>query len=649
MIFTQEQINEIKQRLALSGSKDPQLPLADLPLSGEETIALVQQGENKRVSIEEFYEEFSQYIDGSERVDFFNVSRYAQRVAGADESVALTLNEAVVLCPEDVRRGGQVLTFINREGNWMLWQYKGVDASHWEDTSMMWVNLESDPNLGVIFTISDSVVPIGETKSIYLHFETSDGGEASIVQLLVNDEVYRTYRNTSTFDLNIDVDAETEFTVKAYQYGYEYIETHKVLVSYPAWIGAGENYDDVVAEPYKIQVTDTMDGTYDVVFNYTAYLIILVPKHLTLGPIKMSGFDVPMQAAYTQKIDDTDYTVYMSGNKYVAGTHTFVVGTYQGTEQELVTSMQQDIAGLQTLVGEQEQVNQEQTGNIDNLQEDVHDLQEEGLNGPDNEDITLHEKKYRFADKLYDELNFSGKGRTYLRKNVKSITEISGNSSTTYVKNLLSQDMLLSPHTIYHIQYNYELGNTGYFNLTQSITINNIEFKYKDVTLKPQEKIILGENGKILTNESYQWAVSLNNYYVNNGYEDTTVRVAVLASVGNRVDYTTLYSRITIPEDCILKFEGGSISYGVLDAQGTIMECSVPRSEVLNVAIYGTYEFSGYSKNSILTGSTPPEDPEIGQMFFYLGGEGDIPIWYNGVFWVDATGTQVSFDNGEET
>ena len=124
------------------------------------------------MSIEEFYEEFSQYIDGSERVDFFNVSRYTQRVADTDESVALTLNESSGIMSEDVRRGGQVLTFINREGNWMLWQYKGVDASHWEDTSMMWVNLESDPNLGVIFTISDSVVPVGETKSIYLHFET---------------------------------------------------------------------------------------------------------------------------------------------------------------------------------------------------------------------------------------------------------------------------------------------------------------------------------------------------------------------------------------------------------------------------------------------------------------------------------------------
>lgn len=641
MIFTQEQINEIKQRLALSGSKDPQLPLADLPLSGEETIALVQQGENKRVSIEEFYEEFSQYIDGSERVDFFNVSRYAQRVADTDESVALTLNEAVVLCPEDVRRGGQVLTFINREGNWMLWQYKGTDASNWEDTSTMWVNLESDPNLGVIFTVSDSVVPVGETKSIYLHFETSDGGEASIVQLLVNDEVYRTYKNTYTFDLNINVDAETEFTVKAYQYGYEYIETHKVLVSYPAWVGAGENYDDVVEEPHKIQVTDTMDGTYNIVFNYTAYLVILVPKHLTLGPIKMSGFDVPMQTTYTQKIDNIDYIVYMSANRYVAGTHTFVVGTYQGTEHELVTSMQQDIAGLQTLVGEQEQVNQEQTGNINNLQEDIHDLQEEGLNGPDNEDITLHEKKYRFADKQYDALNFSGMGRTLLRKNVQTITETSGNSTTTYVKNLLTQEMIPTANTIYHIQYDYEIGKTGAAALTGSITINNVEFHYRDITLHNGEKIILGENGKILTNASYQWEVSLDNFYT--AQHEQEIRVAVLASVGTKVHYTILNTTLSIPENCVLKFEGGSVSNGFLTAEGTIIDCYLPDSTIFkNTYLSGTWKYSGYPDNvKPNTGITLPENPNAGQMFFLLGDHVSKPVWYDGFVWVDATGATI--------
>lgn len=142
MIFTQEQINEIKQRLALSGSKDLQFPLAELPLTGEEVIAIVQNGKNKRVSIEEFYEEFSQYIDGSERVDFFNVSRYAQRIADADNSIALTLAEAVELCPEDVKRGGQVITFVGNEGNWAIWQYKGTTPENWNDTETSWVNLD---------------------------------------------------------------------------------------------------------------------------------------------------------------------------------------------------------------------------------------------------------------------------------------------------------------------------------------------------------------------------------------------------------------------------------------------------------------------------------------------------------------------------
>lgn len=93
MIFTQEQINEIKQRLALSGSKDLQLPLADLPLSGEETIALVQQGENKRVSIEEFYEEFSQYIDGSERQEAKDIAQNTAQSASSMENIVGVLKE----------------------------------------------------------------------------------------------------------------------------------------------------------------------------------------------------------------------------------------------------------------------------------------------------------------------------------------------------------------------------------------------------------------------------------------------------------------------------------------------------------------------------------------------------------------------------
>lgn len=134
-MFTQEQIKEIKEKLAMGGSTDSHLPLATLPLTGKETLALIQEGKNKRVAIDEFYEEFSQYIDKSERVDFFNVSRYAQRISGAEKSVKLTLEEAVNICPNDVRRGGQILLFLNKNNVWTEWRYLGTSADNWTDVS----------------------------------------------------------------------------------------------------------------------------------------------------------------------------------------------------------------------------------------------------------------------------------------------------------------------------------------------------------------------------------------------------------------------------------------------------------------------------------------------------------------------------------
>ena len=136
MLFTQEQIEEIRERLSISGSKDTKLPLVLLPLSGEETIALVQQGENKRVPIENFYEEFARYIDNSERVDLFNVSRYVSQQSEVPTAGILTLDEAIAACPNDVRRRGQLITFETPNHEWALWQFQGDDVANWSDTNL---------------------------------------------------------------------------------------------------------------------------------------------------------------------------------------------------------------------------------------------------------------------------------------------------------------------------------------------------------------------------------------------------------------------------------------------------------------------------------------------------------------------------------
>ena len=51
--FTKAQIEEIQQRLAALGSKDSKLPTYDTPLTKDEIFAIVQNGANKKISLQD--------------------------------------------------------------------------------------------------------------------------------------------------------------------------------------------------------------------------------------------------------------------------------------------------------------------------------------------------------------------------------------------------------------------------------------------------------------------------------------------------------------------------------------------------------------------------------------------------------------------
>lgn len=63
----------------------------------------------------------------------------------------------------------------------------------------------------------------------------------------------------------------------------------------------------------------------------------------------------------------------------------------------------------------------------------------------DEEDITAEEGNLKLKDRVYDEASFSGKGYKILRKNI-----VEG-------KNILTQDMINEPNTIYEIRYDFDL------------------------------------------------------------------------------------------------------------------------------------------------------------------------------------------------
>lgn len=69
MRFTNEDFKEIKAWLEVNGIKDSQFPYANLPLRGDETLVLTQDGKNVQIPLMTFVTQVS-ILSGNVDVDF---------------------------------------------------------------------------------------------------------------------------------------------------------------------------------------------------------------------------------------------------------------------------------------------------------------------------------------------------------------------------------------------------------------------------------------------------------------------------------------------------------------------------------------------------------------------------------------------------
>lgn len=123
---------------------------------------------------------------------------------------------------------------------------------------------------------------------------------------------------------------------------------------------------------------------------------------------------------------------------------------------------------------------------------------------PDEEDITGVKDGdkliLKFANKKYNPEQWSGLGRTYLRKNITTV--IDSNTGKRRVTNLLSQDMIPTEDTIYILQYDYDLNGQTVIIPNNSIilfeggSISNgiLNGAGANIMSVDNNKVILGEN-----------------------------------------------------------------------------------------------------------------------------------------------------------
>lgn len=158
MFFTEEDYRKIEKWLVSKGVMDTQFSSA-APLDGNETVAIVQNGKNVNTTIDALVEKL--FLLGVD--DFLNVTdKY--------EQPAIPLIQAISLIPFRHRRIGQVITFLNEDNKWVIYQFQGSSLTQWNNPTQ-WVNVIGSAITGELVPDEEDLTGIKEGDNTVLKFK----------------------------------------------------------------------------------------------------------------------------------------------------------------------------------------------------------------------------------------------------------------------------------------------------------------------------------------------------------------------------------------------------------------------------------------------------------------------------------------------
>lgn len=115
MFFTQDDFRKIYNWILRNSVKDTDFNEAIIPFTGNEIIPIVQGNQNKKV----FLKDLVSQIFNLGVPDFINISEKY-------DAYIIDLDEAIKLIPYKARKRGQVITFLNKNNHWNIYQFVGA-------------------------------------------------------------------------------------------------------------------------------------------------------------------------------------------------------------------------------------------------------------------------------------------------------------------------------------------------------------------------------------------------------------------------------------------------------------------------------------------------------------------------------------------
>ena len=268
MFFTQEDYRKIEKWLLANSRKDTEFAGAATPLKGNETVVLVQNGKNVRVLLNDLINQI--FLLGVS--DFLNVTdRYGESI--------ISLTQAIQLIPFKSRKIGQVITFLDENGNWVIYQFQGERLNQWNNTSL-WINLIKQIEGVNIIDSEDIVAGVNNVNQVSLlfsdkNYNTADYSGLGRVYLRKNIQSVVNPNTGITYSTNLltqqMLNKENTIYVLQYDYSLNYqtisIPEGSILVFEGGSISTGTlsgNNTIIIAEPYNIFKTIGFAGTFNI-------------------------------------------------------------------------------------------------------------------------------------------------------------------------------------------------------------------------------------------------------------------------------------------------------------------------------------------------------------------------------------------------
>lgn len=268
MFFTQEDYRKIEKWLLANSRKDTEFAGAATPLKGNETVVLVQNGKNVNVLLKDLIEQI--FLLGVS--DFLNVTdKYGES--------RISLTQAIQLIPYKSRKIGQVITFLDEDGEWKLFQFQGERVNQWNNATL-WVDLiKRIQGISIIDSedITATVDNLNQTSLTFAdkNYNTTDYSGLGRVYLRKNIQSVVNPNTGITYSTNLLTQQmlNKENTIYVLQYDYNLngqtitIPSGCVLQFEGGSISTGTlsgNNTIIIAEPYNIFKTIGFAGTFNI-------------------------------------------------------------------------------------------------------------------------------------------------------------------------------------------------------------------------------------------------------------------------------------------------------------------------------------------------------------------------------------------------